>query len=152
MLLLQTYARHAMVQTSTMAVGAAMVVVETAAAAAMHFDASTAVMTVATVAPGAGTGAGTGIEVARTTAETAAAGATALGTRAKAGAEALTVADDGPQSAQLLLMYVGGVEILRNLPLFGGGSVSTLTRDLENGRYVLTGQSTGGQSTVMVLG
>jgi len=95
MLLPQIYARHAMVQTSTIAVGAVMVV-ETAAAAAMHLGAiRTAVMTVVMATSGAGTEAGTGIEVARTTAETAAAGASGLGTAAAAEAEALTVADDG---------------------------------------------------------
>ena len=42
-----------------------------------------------------------------------------------------------------VLMYVGVVELLKNLPLFGGGFVSPLIRDLENRRDVLTGQSTG---------
>jgi len=40
-------------------------------------------------------------------------------------------------------MYLGVVELLRNLPLYGGGFVSPLIRDLENWRYILTGQSTG---------
>jgi len=38
-------------------------------------------------------------------------------------------------------MYVGVVELLRNLPLYGGGSVSPLIRDLENRGDGLTGQS-----------
>jgi len=43
----------------------------------------------------------------------------------------------------LMLMYVGVVELLRNLPLYGGGFGSLLIRDLESRRDVLTGQSTG---------
>ena len=42
-----------------------------------------------------------------------------------------------------VLMYVGVVELLRNLPLYGGGFVSPLIRDLESRRDVLTGQSAG---------
>ena len=42
-----------------------------------------------------------------------------------------------------LLMYVGVVELLRNLPLYGGRSDSPLIRDLESRRDVLTGQPTG---------
>ena len=42
-----------------------------------------------------------------------------------------------------MLMYVGVVELMRNLPLYGGGLVSPLIRDLESRRHVLTGQSTG---------
>jgi len=41
------------------------------------------------------------------------------------------------------LMYVGVVELLRNLPLCGGRFDSPLIRDLESRRDVLTGQSTG---------
>ena len=41
-----------------------------------------------------------------------------------------------------MLMYVGVVELLRNIP-FTGGVVSPLIRDLESRRDVLTGQSTG---------
>ena len=33
------------------------------------------------------------------------------------------------ERAQKLLMYVGVVELLRNLPLYGGGFVSPLIRD-----------------------
>jgi len=40
-------------------------------------------------------------------------------------------------------MYVGVVELLRNLPLYGGEFGSPTIRDLENRRDVLTGQSTG---------
>ena len=40
-------------------------------------------------------------------------------------------------------MYVGVVELLRNLPLYGGRFDSPLIRDLESRRDVLTGQSTG---------
>ena len=40
-------------------------------------------------------------------------------------------------------MYVGVVELLRNLPLYGGGFVLLLIRDLESRRDVLTGQSAG---------
>ena len=43
--------------------------------------------------------------------------------------------------SDFLLIYVGVVELLRNLPLYGGGFVSPLIRDLEY--RVLTGQSTG---------
>ena len=39
-------------------------------------------------------------------------------------------------------MYVGVVELLRNLPLYGGRFDSPLIRDLESRRNVLTGQST----------
>ena len=42
-----------------------------------------------------------------------------------------------------MLMYVGVVELLRNLPLYGGRFDSPLIRDLESRRDVLTGQSTG---------
>ena len=45
--------------------------------------------------------------------------------------------------SSFLLMYVGVVELLRNLPLYGGGFVSPLIRDLEYRRHVLTGQSVG---------
>ena len=44
-------------------------------------------------------------------------------------------------SSENLLMKVGVVELLRNLPLYGGGFVSPLIRDLESRRYVLAGQS-----------
>jgi len=40
-----------------------------------------------------------------------------------------------------MLMYVGVVEFLRNLPLYREGFVSPLIRDLESRRDVLTGQS-----------
>jgi len=42
-----------------------------------------------------------------------------------------------------MLMYVGVVVLLRNLPLYGGRFDSPLIRDLESRRDVLTGQSTG---------
>ena len=42
-----------------------------------------------------------------------------------------------------MLMYVGVVDLLRNLPLYGGGFVSPLIRDQDIRRDVLTGQSTG---------
>jgi len=45
--------------------------------------------------------------------------------------------------ALALLMYVGVVELLRNLPLYGGGFDTPLIRDLKSRRDVLTGQSTG---------
>ena len=40
-------------------------------------------------------------------------------------------------------MYVGVVELLRNLPLYGGRFDSPIIRDLESRRDVLTGQSAG---------
>jgi len=45
-------------------------------------------------------------------------------------------------SLLILLMYVGVVELLRNLPLYGGGFVSPLIQDSDSQRDVLTGQST----------
>jgi len=42
-----------------------------------------------------------------------------------------------------VLMYVEVVELLRNLPLYGGGFVSPPIRDLEYRQHVLTGQSAG---------
>jgi len=42
-----------------------------------------------------------------------------------------------------VLMYVGVVVLLRNLPLYGGRFDSPLIRDLESRRDVLTGQSAG---------
>ena len=44
--------------------------------------------------------------------------------------------------AGLMLIYVGVVELLRDLPLYGGRFDSPLIRDLESRRDVLTGQST----------
>ena len=46
-------------------------------------------------------------------------------------------------SFRSLLMYVGVVVLLRNLPLYGGRFDSPLIRDLESRRDVLTGQSAG---------
>ena len=50
-----------------------------------------------------------------------------------------------PMAAMVLslLRYVGVVELSRNLPLYRGGFVSPLIRDLESRRDVLTGQSSG---------
>jgi len=46
-------------------------------------------------------------------------------------------------TGHMLLMYVGVVVLLRNLPLYGGRFDSPPIRDLESRRDVLTGQSAG---------